>query len=163
MRTFFALGAAFAIATAIAGVISGACNIDPHKPPPPLPNYVDMTGPDLAKQADSQNHDAEYEMGRRAYGRDNAEAVKWFCRAADADHPAARYVLGLMYEPGHPAALPGQSYPRAYMWLSFAAAAGVPEALEEKERIALLMTSPDIAEARRMITAWRPGSCGAVG
>jgi hypothetical protein len=163
MRAFFAIGAVFAISTALAGVISGACKMDTHTPPPPLPNYVEMPDPELRKQASNDNHDAEYEMGRRAYGRDNAEALKWFCRAADASHPAARYALGLLYEPGRTPPVRDQSYARAYMWLSFAAAAGVADALKEKRRLGELMTAEQIEEGRRMIATWQPGNCGAAG
>jgi len=160
-RTIIEIGAVVAIIACIAGLTTGGCKTaQTYKTPSPLPNYAEMSDQDLRERAVAENHDAEYELGRRAYVHRNAEAAQWFCRAADAGHPNARYMVGLLYEPGQAVGVTNPSYSRAYMWLSLAAAGGAVDALREKERLFDLLTPEQIAEARRLITNWKPGSCG---
>lgn len=161
MRLLASAGVVAAIA-AVAGATTGGCNTDRGPPPAPLPNYAALSEEDLKARAAHADHEAEYELGRRAYQRHETEAVQWMCRAATSRHRTAQYSLGLMYEPGHPAALVSPSYPRAYMWLSLAAANGQSEAIEEKDRIAGLMSPEQIEEARALIASGSGGSCGAM-
>ena len=62
--------------------------------------------------------------------QDNAEAVKWFRRAAEQGLPEAQSVLGLMYAGGK--GVP-QDEVEALVWFNLAARAGDPEAIKNRE------------------------------
>ena len=92
---------------------------------------------------------------------DDAEAVRWYRRAAAGGHPSAQHNLGLMYANGE--GVPRDDA-RAYVWLSLAAAtsAGTTDR-STLERLAGTLSAPARAAADGLAAACRQSafkSCG---
>jgi TPR repeat protein len=82
-----------------------------------------------------------------------AEAEKWIRLAANQGVPAAQLALGLMYinQEGVP-----QDDVNAHMWLNLAAARGIRDAIELRDKIAELMTPEQIAHVQHLARDWKP-------
>jgi TPR repeat protein len=85
---------------------------------------------------------------------DLATAAEWYGRAAEQDNMLAQIRLGLMYRRG---AGVDQDHIQAYLWAALAArqeshVQKVAEALQET--LAAEMTPAQIAEAKRLASAW---------
>ena len=109
---------------------------------------------------------AQYELGlmhANGYGapKDDAEAVKWYTKAAEQDYHAAQYNLCMMYAAG--TGVP-EDYVQAYKWLVLASV-GTPDAknLDRvkwkiakrlRERLQGNMTEEQLAEANRLASEW---------
>ncbi len=89
-------------------------------------------------------------LGPRA---DLAQAVRWYRRAAEQGDAVAQLNLGDFYSRG-------EGVPRdlvqAHLWLSLAAAQGRRWAAQRRKEIAALMTAAELAQAERLVEAWRP-------
>ncbi len=89
---------------------------------------------------------------------DNAEAAKWYHRAAEQGHARAQYSLGLLY--GRGLGVP-RDYEQAYVWYSLAAAR-LPEGTEQKLAFKLLsayeeyMTREQLFAAQKSAREWQP-------
>jgi TPR repeat protein len=85
--------------------------------------------------------------------QDDAEAVKWYRRAAEQGVASAQHSLALMY------AL-GRGVPKddvlAYMWGNLAASQGVESAVKTLDMIAKKMTPDQLSEAQRLAREWKP-------
>jgi TPR repeat protein len=77
----------------------------------------------------------------------DAEAVKWFRKAADQGVAYAQYNLGVMYERGM--GVPENSI-RAYVWWSMAKTQGHTVATENLEILKSQMTKQQIADAQAL-------------
>ena len=64
----------------------------------------------------------------RSVPRDDAEAAKWFRKAADQEDAAAQYYLALMYRQGRGVTM---DYAEAAKWYRKAADQGYPDAQHE--------------------------------
>jgi len=82
-----------------------------------------------------------------------AEAVKWFPLAADQGCASAQYHLGLMYRDGHRVHL---DYGYAQMWLNLSAAQNEQDAMKDRDWIATRIKPPQIEEAQRLASKWKP-------
>ncbi len=88
--------------------------------------------------------------------QDDAEAARWYRKAAEQGLAKAQYRLGIMYYKGQ--GVP-QDYVQAHMWFNLAAA-GLPpgeyhdNAAEIRDLVAKLMTPAQIAEAQRLAREW---------
>ena len=78
---------------------------------------------------------------------DDAEAVRWYRRAAEQGDAYAQSNLGAKYGKGE--GIP-EDRVQAYAWFSIAAAQGSESAMENKEIIARVMSSTEIAEAQKL-------------
>ena len=87
----------------------------------------------------------------RGLPQDDAEAVKWYRKAAEQGHALAQSNLGVMYRDG--LGVP-QDDALAHMWFDLAAAQGAERAQENRDEAASQMTSDQIAEAQRMAREW---------
>ena len=78
-------------------------------------------------------------------------------RQADNGDAISQQLLGSMYAAGAGVA---RDYVRAYLWLSLAAAGTsevvVPHAIAARDKVAALMSSAQIAEAKALAAAWKP-------
>ena len=81
-----------------------------------------------------------------------ADAAKWLQRAADQGLPKSQNKLGLMYEQGQGVI---QDYVLAYMWFNLAAAQDV-SFIQNRERVAAIMTGAQIAEGQKRARDWKP-------
>lgn len=111
----------------------------------------------LASQgdADSQNDVGHmYETGRGVQ-QNYAEAARWYRLAADQGNAEAQNNLGSLYAKG-------RGVPRddvaAYMWFALSAAQDNRPAAENREAAAAAMTLAQIAEAEKLVRAWKPKS-----
>ena len=86
--------------------------------------------------------------------QDQAEAAKWFRKAADQGNANAQYDLGIAYFKG--LGVP-QDYAIAYMWLNLGAAGGNKDAAKFRDALISNMTPAQIAEAQRLARDWKPG------
>jgi len=84
---------------------------------------------------------------------DYADAALGFRFAAERGESRAQGILGTFY-------FDGTGVPRdlieAWKWLTLAAADGDRYAAEMRDSVAAEMTLSQIAEARRLVKAWRP-------
>lgn len=102
---------------------------------------------------DAQHHlGFVYARGLLGLSRDDSEAVKWWRKAAEQGHEWGQNNLGRMYEAGR--AVP-RDLVQAHMWFSLAAMQGNDEAIKNRDRIAAVMRSAQIAEATRLADEWR--------
>ncbi len=85
--------------------------------------------------------------------KNNAEAFKWYRRAADKGNPPAQYNLGAMYAKGDTVA---QDTVTAYMLYSLAAAQGIKAARDARDKLAKSMSPDQVAEANKKVHAWNP-------
>jgi TPR repeat protein len=85
--------------------------------------------------------------------KNDAEAVKWYRRAADQGMADAQYNLGVMYVSG--AGVP-KNDAEAYFWWNLAAAQGNENAKTNRDIVEKKMTREQIAEAQRRSAAWKP-------
>ncbi|MFZ5913221.1 MAG: tetratricopeptide repeat protein [Pseudomonadota bacterium] len=98
-----------------------------------------------------------YNQGR-GVPQDDVQAVYWLGRAAEQGHHEGQIMLGAVYADGH--GVP-QDDVQAYKWLTLASLSA-PDA--EKRQVALQarqmastnMRPEQIAEAERLVAAWRP-------
>jgi TPR repeat protein len=89
-----------------------------------------------------------YEFGEGVPEND-AEAVKWYRKAADQGHAKAQSNLGVMYYNGD--GVP-ENHVRAYVWLSMAKTQGYESAKKAVETVKNLMTKQQIAQAQALAT-----------
>lgn len=104
------------------------------------------------RAAAEQDHaDAQFGLGVMYHGglgaaQNFGEALRWYRAAALKGVAKAQNNLGTMYEYGEGVI---QNYVRAHMWYNISAANGAGEiAINNRNRIAALMTPQDIAEAQ---------------
>ncbi len=88
-----------------------------------------------------------------AVPHDDAEAVRWYRRAAEQGHAGVQFNLGLMYRKGRGVR---QDYVQAHMWVNLAAAQGDEKARKARDKLAEQLTPAQIAEARRLAREWKP-------
>jgi len=87
-----------------------------------------------------------YELGNGVPEND-AEAVKWYRKAADQGHAKAQSNLGVMYFNGD--GVP-ENHVRAYVWLSMAKTQGYESAKKGVETVKNLMTKQQTADAQAL-------------
>ena len=110
------------------------------------------------KAADQGNAIAQYNLGVMYYNgdgvaKDDVEAVKWYRKAAEQGYASAQTNLGFMYGYGYGVA---KDYVAAYVWCTLAATGGNTRASSNRDIVAKLMTSSQIAEAERRARNWKP-------
>jgi TPR repeat protein len=113
--------------------------------------------------AEQGHPDAQYHLGllydfRKGVPQDFAMARQWYEKAAAQGHAGAQNNLGGLYEFGHGVT---RDDVRAYMWYHLAAAHPVgdewrDQAAEHRDELAGLMTSAQIAEAKKLAREWKP-------
>jgi TPR repeat protein len=79
--------------------------------------------------------------------KDDAEAAKWFLRAAENLHVDAQYYAGLCYAHGIGVE---QDLVQAYKWLNLAAATSHARAQRDKEVLTDQMIPEAVAEGQRL-------------
>jgi TPR repeat protein len=96
---------------------------------------------------------AQYDLGLmydkgQGVPQNDAEAMRWYERAAEQGEPRAQYNLGLMH-------LNGQGVPpdvvKAYFWVSLSASQGNAHALDARDYISESMSVAQIAEGKRLV------------
>jgi uncharacterized protein len=100
--------------------------------------------------------DAQYYIGLmyakgQAVPQDAVTAIEWYQKAADQGHALAQNNLGFMY--GQGAGVP-RNFVNAHMWYSLAAAAGNVLSRENRDLIALKMSSRQIAKSQSQARDW---------
>ncbi len=92
--------------------------------------------------------------------KDDSEAAKWYRKSAEQGDGYAQYSLGMIYKKGVGVA---QDYVLAHMWYNLAAShisvsepEGREHAAKNRDYLASIMTSAQIAEAQRMAREWKP-------
>lgn len=94
------------------------------------------------------------ETGTAKIPRNDAEAVKWYQKAAEQGDAGALYNLGLKYAKGEGVA---QDYVLAYVCFNLASAAGNAQAAVMRNAAAALLSPNQLGEAQRLAREWRPG------
>lgn len=84
---------------------------------------------------------------------DAAEAARWYRRAAAQGDAVAQLNLGDLYGRGRGVE---RDLVQAYLWLSLAMAQGRNWPKLRRAEIARFMTEAEIAEAERLVRAWKP-------
>jgi hypothetical protein len=97
-----------------------------------------------------------YFLGRGTQ-QDYKEAVRWFLLAADQGDASGQFNLGVAYSQGRGVA---RDYIQAYMWLIIAGAGNdvgiAAKSISARDKVAVRMTSEQMAQARRLAGQWRP-------
>jgi TPR repeat protein len=83
--------------------------------------------------------------------KNDAEAVKWFRKAAEQGLANAQGILGIRYAKGE--AVP-QDYVLAYMWLHLATE-GNQGAAQVRDAVGQRMTAAQVAEAQKRAREWK--------
>src|SRR5262249_730593 len=117
----------------------------------------------LLPLAERGEAEAQYRVGGIYYHlkKRDAEALKWIRRAADQGHAEAMYTLATMHNSGY--AVP-RNLAEAYRWYTLAAERAGPQerglkerAISNRDHVAKIITGGEIAEAKKLATAWVPG------
>jgi uncharacterized protein len=82
-----------------------------------------------------------------------AQAVDWFRRAAEQGYAPAQHNLGAMYGSGQGIK---RDYVQAYKWLNLCAAKGYAGCASQRDLIAKKLKGPQLAEAQRLATDFKP-------
>jgi TPR repeat protein len=116
---------------------------------------------ELYQKAGAQGHlEAQKRLAEIYYLRgsvpgDAAKAVEWAERAAAQGDAKAQFLLGLMY-------LNGEGTERdpvlAYAWCRLAAAHGGERQKQASEELRAMLTTSEVAEGKRLASAWAPGT-----
>lgn len=90
--------------------------------------------------------------------RDDAEAAKWFRRAADRNHPLAQFYMGKLSEQGKGVE---KDPVAAYMWYALSVKSSANErdaAYTQKEinRLERKMKPEQVEKAKEMVKSWSP-------
>jgi TPR repeat protein len=102
--------------------------------------------------AESQDQLGEaFYAGKRGVPKDPVEAMKWFRKAADQNHPAAQYNLAVGYERGDGVA---KYEVEAYKWYRLAAKQGDRKAQRNTTMLELTMSRDEIEEGKRRESTW---------
>jgi TPR repeat protein len=109
-----------------------------------------LSGP-LAEKGDTSAQKSLGVMYAKGHGvpQNYAEASKWYRLAAAQGNEFAQHNLGGLY-------ITGVGVPQAYMWYSLSAALGPQDARDSRDKVALLMTPAQIAEAQKLTREWKP-------
>jgi TPR repeat protein len=83
--------------------------------------------------------------------KNREEAANWYGLAARQGHPVAQLHLGFYFRRGY--GVP-EDRVMSYMWTALSAELGHTEAIEWRDKVALEMTAPEIALARRLADDW---------
>ena len=92
--------------------------------------------------------------------KDNAEAAKWFLKAADKNAPRAQYYLGLL-------STKGDGMPKdpvaAYMWYSLSVKSSANDrdaayTQREVNKLEKKLTPEQLAKAKELVKNWKPQS-----
>jgi len=83
--------------------------------------------------------------------KDSAEAVKWYGKAANQGDPDAQYNIGALYVGAEGLQA---NYIEAYKWFNISAAEGNAQGAKARDRLALVMTPEQIAEAQQESSAF---------
>lgn len=109
--------------------------------------------------ADQGYADAQFRLGAlyqlgRGVSRDMAQAVAWFRRAANQGDILAQARLGVLFAEG----LGGSQRDRvqAFFWATLAAASGDGKSAALSDSLERQLPRQQLAQARRMLTEWRP-------
>ena len=120
------------------------------------PTTLDTELASVQQRAEEGDAAAQFKLGDMyRYGsgvpQDFAQALAWYSKAADQGYAEAQYQLGGRYWRGQ--GVP-QDYVQAHIWYSLAASRLTGgrrhPAVRERDRVAGLMTSAQIAEAQRL-------------
>jgi TPR repeat protein len=108
------------------------------------------------KSADQGSRESQHDLGVKyetglGVARDYAKAVTWYRKSADQGLAESQHDLGVMYESGFGVE---QDAVCAYAWYDRAAARGVEAAHKSRDRIAVTMTTAQIAEADLLNREW---------
>ena len=109
--------------------------------------------------ADKGDAKARYELGRAFFSgtlgvaKDEAEAVKWFRKAAEQNVADAQYNLGVCYDSGEGVA---KDEIEAYKWWLLAAGHGNDDAKYNMTIVENKMTREQIAEGQRLARDFKP-------
>lgn len=96
----------------------------------------------LKTKSESGDLEAQTKLGQRLYNEGHeAEAAKWFLKAAEQGYAEAQYEIGTLYNIGQ--GVP-EDEEKAYVWLKKAATQGLPDAQSEFGRF---LEFKDIGEA----------------
>ena len=109
----------------------------------------------LAEQGDAVAQFKLGEMYAKGEGlpEDDAEAMKWWRKAADRGNLDAQHNLAVSYFTGDDVP---QDYVQAYLWWSLAAAHGDVDAGKDRDNVAGKMTPAQIEQAKALVAAWKP-------
>ena len=88
----------------------------------------------------------------RGMPQDYQEALRWCRLAADHGHARAMFTIGTYFETGR--GVPQDSV-QAHQWYNLSAANGYEEGVARRDRLALNMTSTQIAQAQFQARSWR--------
>src|SRR6266498_2006941 len=109
--------------------------------------------------ADKGDAKAQYELGRAFFSgtprvaKDEAEAVKWFLKAAEQNVADAQFNLGVCYASGQGVA---KDDAEAYKWWLLAAGQGNDDAKHNMTIVENKMSREQIAEGQRLARDFKP-------
>ena len=109
--------------------------------------------------ADKGDAKGQYELGRAFFSgtlgvaKDEAEAVKWFRKAAEQNVADAQYNLGVCYDSGEGVA---KDEVEAYKWWLLAAGQGNDDAKYNMTIVENKMSREQIAEGQRLARDFKP-------
>ena len=95
----------------------------------------------------AQNNLGEMYAGGEGVIQDYKEAVKWWRLAAEGGSATSQRNLGVMYVRGEGVTRDSR---RAHMWFNISASQGATNAAENRDAVAIDMTSEDISKAQDM-------------
>lgn len=107
----------------------------------------------LARQGNANAQFKLAQMYRLGEGipQDNAEAAKWYGRAAKQGDSISQYNLGRFYAMGE--GVP-KDVVMAYMWFNLAAASGFESAVDNRYLVERQMSPAQISEAQSLSREW---------
>ena len=111
-----------------------------------------------AKQGDAQ---AQYNLAQLyTQAGNHKEAIYWLSQAANLGSNPAQFDLAMHYEAGTAVK---KSLPEAYKYLVLAASDGAPTHTVNRERVAKLLTPPEVEAIEKMLAEWEQAKAAKTG
>jgi hypothetical protein len=112
------------------------------------------------KAADQGHAAAQFNLGimygnGQGVAKDAAQAAQLYRKAAEQGHASAQNSLGVLYKDGKGVS---ENLIVAYAWLNLAAVGGQPNAGEERDAIAVNLTSKQLQQGQELSSSWKQGT-----
>lgn len=118
---------------------------------PEQPYGIDVDSAELRTLFAYHSRGVDLDLGRNG-PIDRAAAAAWYQRAAMLGFPLSQYRLARHYEAGVGME---RDYVLAYLWYDLAAGNGDPLAVDDRDRLAALMSADELSDARGMVRVVR--------
>lgn len=120
-------------------------------------NITDIIASAKRGSAESEYKLAQAYQNGEGVRKDEVEAAEWYERSANQGYADAQMAMGFIYRGAYPRYM---NKILSYMWFDLASKSGDEHAFELRNDVAWSMTEPELEQARKLSSEWKPGGKG---